>query len=117
MKIVVCGLGYVGVTVAACMLRRGATVVGIDLNLRCFGPRFDHLGKNLALLRRIAFHSVDEIGDEIGPALILVLHLAPGGLGGFLLGRDRVDSASGKHDRNGDQQGGGAASGRPAELW
>lgn len=32
MKIVVCGLGYVGVTVAACMLRKGATVVGIDLN-------------------------------------------------------------------------------------
>jgi len=32
MKIVVCGLGYVGVTVAACMLRRGATVVGIDVN-------------------------------------------------------------------------------------
>jgi GDP-mannose 6-dehydrogenase len=32
MKIVVCGLGYVGVTVAACMLRKGATVVGIDVN-------------------------------------------------------------------------------------
>ncbi len=32
MKIVVCGLGYVGVTVAACMLRKGATVIGIDVN-------------------------------------------------------------------------------------
>lgn len=32
MKIVVCGLGYVGVTVAACMLRKGNTVVGIDVN-------------------------------------------------------------------------------------
>jgi GDP-mannose 6-dehydrogenase len=32
MKIVVCGLGYVGVTVAACMLRKGATVVGIEVN-------------------------------------------------------------------------------------
>jgi GDP-mannose 6-dehydrogenase len=32
MKIVVCGLGYVGVTMAACMLRRGGTVVGIDVN-------------------------------------------------------------------------------------
>jgi len=32
MKIVVCGLGYVGVTVAACMLRKGATVVGVDVN-------------------------------------------------------------------------------------
>lgn len=32
MKIVVCGLGYVGVTVAACMLRKGAMVVGVDVN-------------------------------------------------------------------------------------
>ncbi|WP_024512547.1 nucleotide sugar dehydrogenase [Bradyrhizobium sp. ARR65] len=32
MRIVVCGLGYVGVTVAACMLRKGATVIGVDVN-------------------------------------------------------------------------------------
>ena len=32
MKIVVCKLGHVGVAVAACMLRQGATVVGIDVN-------------------------------------------------------------------------------------
>jgi GDP-mannose 6-dehydrogenase len=32
MKIVICGLGYVGVTMAACMLRKGATVVGVDVN-------------------------------------------------------------------------------------
>jgi GDP-mannose 6-dehydrogenase len=32
MKIVVCKLGHVGVTVAACMVRKGATVVGIDVN-------------------------------------------------------------------------------------
>src|ERR1700683_4780785 len=32
MKIVVCGMGYVGATVIACMLRKGATVVGIDVS-------------------------------------------------------------------------------------
>ena len=32
MNIVVCGLGYVGVTVAACLLRKGATVIGIDVS-------------------------------------------------------------------------------------
>jgi GDP-mannose 6-dehydrogenase len=32
MNIVVCGLGYVGVTVAACLLRKGATVIGIDIS-------------------------------------------------------------------------------------
>jgi GDP-mannose 6-dehydrogenase len=32
MNVVVCGLGYVGVTVAACLLRKGATVIGVDVN-------------------------------------------------------------------------------------
>lgn len=32
MNIVICGLGYVGVTVAACLLRKGATVIGVDIS-------------------------------------------------------------------------------------
>src|ERR1700736_222848 len=32
MKIIICGLGYVGVTVAACMLRKGANVVAVDIS-------------------------------------------------------------------------------------
>ncbi len=34
MKIVICGLGYVGATMAACLLRDGHSIVGVDIDAR-----------------------------------------------------------------------------------
>jgi len=34
MKIVICGLGYVGATIAACLLRDGHSIAGIDPDKR-----------------------------------------------------------------------------------
>ena len=44
----------------------------------------------------VALDRLDQIGDQVGPALILVLDLAPGGFGMFLPGRDLVHAAAGK---------------------
>ena len=97
--------------------RRGiGQLVGIDLNLRCFCARFGDLGQNLALLRRITFYGVDQIGDEIGSALILILHLAPGGLRRLLLGGDGVDSTTGKHQCDSNEQRRDSGSRRAPEL-
>jgi GDP-mannose 6-dehydrogenase len=32
MKVIICGIGYVGVTAAACLIKDGHHVVGIDVN-------------------------------------------------------------------------------------
>ena len=58
--------------------------VGRNLHLRRLGARLDDLGQHLAFLSGIALHRLDQIGDEVGAALILVQDLAPRGLGLFL---------------------------------
>ena len=50
----------------------------------------------LLFLRGVALHRLDQVGNEVGAALILVQHLAPGGLGLLLQGWDGVDAAAGK---------------------
>ena len=72
-------------------------------HLRRLGAGLDHLGQHLALLRGIALHRLDQIGNEVGAALILVQHLAPGGLGPLLQGGDGVDAAAGER-QSGDRQ-------------
>jgi len=32
MKVIICGLGYVGVTAASCLIKDGHHVVGVDVN-------------------------------------------------------------------------------------
>jgi hypothetical protein len=48
---------------------------GIDLDLACLGAGLGHLRQHLAFLRRIALHRLDEIGNQVGPTLVLVLHV------------------------------------------
>src|SRR5262249_7050691 len=65
----------------------------VDLHLRRARARLGDGGQHGFLLRRVALHGRDEVGGQISPALILRLHVGPFGLGGFFLGRDRVDPA------------------------
>src|SRR3546814_2095981 len=58
-------------------------------------PRLDHLGQGLLLVGGIAFHHLDQVGDEVGAALVLVLDLRPGRLHRLVVGRDVVDPAAG----------------------
>ncbi|MNY11248.1 hypothetical protein D3C86_1442670 [compost metagenome] len=57
---------------------------------------------------RIALDGFHQVGNQVGAPLILVLHLAPGGLGLFIEGGDVVDAAGGQqrsqHQQRGDLQ-------------
>ncbi len=61
-----------------------------------FRARLGDLDQHVALLLRVTLHGLDEIGNEIGAALVLVEHLAPRGLRAFFFGRDGVDAATGE---------------------
>ncbi|MCY1377905.1 hypothetical protein D9M69_655020 [compost metagenome] len=69
---------------------------GIHLDRRGLGPGFDDGGQGFLLVGRIALDGFHQIGNEVGAPLILVLHLAPGGLGLFIERRDVVDAAGGQ---------------------
>ena len=71
---------------------------GVDLHLRRLGARLDHRGQDAFLLLGIALHGGDQIGDEIGAALIVVLHVRPFRLGLLLVGRDGVVAAAGERE-------------------
>src|SRR5271168_4336029 len=56
----------------------------------------------------VALHGRHQIGNEIGPALILVQHLAPFGLDVLILPRGVVDTATGQpHKHNHERTGAG----------
>jgi hypothetical protein len=68
------------------------------------GARLHHFSQHLLLVRRVAFHGFNQVGDEVVAALILVQHLAPGSPRLLLQRRNGVDTAGGErrgHDQDG----------------
>src|SRR6185295_19509467 len=55
--------------------------------------------QDAALLLGIALHRLDEIGNEVGAALIIGLEVAPGRVNLLLRGRDAVEPAAGEAER------------------
>ena len=78
---------------------------GVALIAADAGPRVGHLGQHRLLLRRVALDRVDEVGHEIGAALVLVQHFGPGGLDALVLPLQVVVAATGQRE----QRDGGAA--------
>src|SRR5262245_12634539 len=80
--------------------------VGRKLHLRGAGAGIGDLFEHLALLRRVALHGLDQIGNEIGAALVLVEHVRPLRLGGLLEAREVVAAAARQQQAQaGDQDG------------
>src|SRR5690606_26174153 len=61
--------------------------------------------QDVALLFRVALDGVDEVGDQVGPALVLVEHLGPCGLRRLVRRLDRVVAAAPEHGEHGDEAG------------
>src|SRR6516162_3422513 len=66
----------------------------LQLDLGRARSRVGHLFQHLPFLGGVALHGLDQIGNEIGTALILVEHLRPLRLGAFLVARNVVDAAA-----------------------
>jgi hypothetical protein len=60
------------------------------------GAGLCHLDQHLAFLLGIALHGRDEVGNEVGAALIFALNIGPFGVDVLLGRRDRVEAASGQ---------------------
>src|SRR5262249_7533834 len=69
--------------------------VGRRLKRGRAAARRGDLLEHLALLPGKALNGLDQVGNEIGAALVLVLDLRPFRLRGLLVGRDVVDAATG----------------------
>src|SRR5207253_4894018 len=76
----------------------------VDLHLRGLGARLRHRGQYLPFLSGVALHGGDKIGDEIGAALIIVLHVRPFRLGLLLVSRDVVITAAGYSETKNDSR-------------
>jgi hypothetical protein len=65
--------------------------------LRRGSTRFDHFGERRFLEVRRALHGLDEIGNQIHPALINILHLRPGAVGSLRQPDDAIVAAAAGH--------------------
>ncbi len=84
------GLGVVD------QLRRGLDAGGL-------GAGLDHLGQGLLLEVGLALDGADDVGDQVGAALVLVQHLRPRGLDLLVQALEVVVAAAGEQQRR--QQG------------
>src|SRR5882724_1217479 len=81
--------------------RRVVEQLGRGLDAAHARARLGHLDQDLLLLRRESLHRVDQIGNQVGPPLVLVEHFRPGGLDLLVRTLDVVVAAAG--ERRGDE--------------
>ena len=65
-----------------------------QLHLGRLRARLGHLGQHLLLLLRVALHRFDQVGNQVGAALILIEHFAPRRLDLLIEGRQLIDAAA-----------------------
>ncbi len=70
--------------------------IGRELHLGRLCARRDHLGQHLLFLMRVSFNRLNQVGNQVGPALVLVQHLAPRRLHLLVERRNFVDAAGRK---------------------
>ena len=80
-------------------------IAGVDGNACGFGASLDDGSKGLALVGGVAFDGGDEVGDEVGTALVYVFNLCPLRLDSFLFFDHVIVSAAGEeHCREGGEE-------------
>ena len=70
--------------------------LGVQLHAAGIGARLRHLDQDGAFLLGVALHRLDEVGNQVGAALIVGLQVAPLGVDLLLGGGDAVEAATGE---------------------
>ena len=76
--------------------------LGRELHAGRARPRLRHRLEHAALLRGEALHRFDEVRDEVGAPLVLILDLGPGRVDVLLLDDELVVDADGPDDEAAD---------------
>jgi hypothetical protein len=84
------------------LLQRGR-IVGVDVDAADLGARLGDLGQYLLLVAGIPADGVDQIGHQVGTALVDVEHLRPGGGDGLVLLLDGVVAAAAEQGGQAEQ--------------
>ena len=83
----------------ACTLAGSSRSLGVELDAAGIGAGLRDLDQHAAFLLGIALHRLDQVGDEVGAALIVGLQVAPLGVDLLLGGRNAVEPAAGEAER------------------